>query len=258
MPSRLFRWLASERGPRGWGLGQHPLELCAGQQVEQERGAACGGDACRAAAPTGVDQAAFDAGVGDHELARLAMHLPIGAGEARRHRLDRLAGEAAAQEVAPAGLAGAGRGDVEAAVGRLQRRHVDAPPVEPAAPRRRRSPSRCQLPPPSASTVASRCCIRRAAGCVEAQAPSSARPARQRWRVWKRTPAPRRRCSQARSSGAAFIAREDPARAADEGLDAQRLAQSRSAGGRRPATAGSSASRGCRSARGRARRARNA
>ena len=52
--------------------------------------------------------------------------------------------------------------------------------------------------------------------------PSPAPQPSQRCRMWKRTPAARRRCSQARSSGAAFMSvGKHAARAADEGVDAQ-------------------------------------
>jgi hypothetical protein len=64
-------------------------------------------------------------------------------------------------------------------------------------------PSRGQLAPPSARTTASALTSASPSGASKTSF-SSDQP-RQRWRMWKRTPAARSRWSQARSSGAAFI-----------------------------------------------------
>ncbi len=65
-----------------------------------------------------VDQAALDAGGGDHAFALLGLPLAVGVAPVSDHRLERAAGETAGQMIAPV--------DVEAAVGRLQWRDIDA------------------------------------------------------------------------------------------------------------------------------------
>ena len=65
-------------------------------------------------------------------------------------------------------------------------------------------PSLGQLAPPSASRVALGLMVMSPSGPVSCNDPSSAQPC-QRWRTWNRTPLWRRRCSQARNKGAAFI-----------------------------------------------------
>jgi hypothetical protein len=105
-----------------------------------------------------------------------------------------VAGKALAQVLAP--------GHVEAAVGRAQRPHP-TPRAASSGTQAPSEPSRAQLPPPSASTVA-RLDGQFARGVSKRSAPFCHQPS-QRWRAWNTTPAARSRCSQARSSGAAFI-----------------------------------------------------
>jgi hypothetical protein len=58
-PSRLCRWLASERDPRGPGdFVGHAFQIVAGQQVKRERRAAVAFDRVAQAGRKGVDQAA--------------------------------------------------------------------------------------------------------------------------------------------------------------------------------------------------------
>jgi hypothetical protein len=71
-------------------------------------------------------------------------------------------------------------------------------------------PSRGQLPPPSASSTASARTVTSPAGAwkrstTSPRASGCNAPGCQRCRMCSRTPAARSRCSQARSSGAAFI-----------------------------------------------------
>jgi hypothetical protein len=140
MPSRLFRWVDRLRGPRGPAdLGQHLRRAVLRQQVDQPRGLPLRRDLVAQPRREGVDQAALDAGVGQDELA-LLRGLGRLARQARRHRLDRLAGELLPQEIAPARCAGPGGRDVEAAVGRLQRRDGHPATGQQAAPRRHRIP----------------------------------------------------------------------------------------------------------------------
>ena len=86
-----------------------------------------------------------------------------------------------------------GRSGATLDAARCQQRHPGAVGAEPrparAAQRQHASrPARTQ---------------RRPSGVAKRSAPSASQPS-QRWRMWKCTPAPRSRCSQARSSGAAF------------------------------------------------------
>ena len=94
-------------------VGSQALDTAPRRQVEGQRGMAVARQDIAQGCRQGVDQAALDAGGGNVEFA-----LPGLAGKAGNHRLHWLAGETLAEIRRP--------GDIEAAVGRLERRHVDA------------------------------------------------------------------------------------------------------------------------------------
>ena len=201
-PSRLLRWLASERAPRGCSTcGAHLLGAAVGQQVEQQGGAALRGDLVAQQRRDRIDQAAFDAGGGRDELA-LAREAPAaGIGEGDRHRLERHGRRSArrnarVQPTSKPQLAGASGAIVHAALRRATAPRRRRSPAATSWRRRAPAPRRRPAPRRSPAGVAKRSAV---AGVAASGQPS------QRWRMWKRTPAARRRCSQARSSGAAFM-----------------------------------------------------
>ena len=113
-PSRLCRWLDSEREPRGCSTSTATCsERLSGSRSISRSAWPVRFDGIAQRRRQRVDQAALDAMFGHHELAATR-----DAAERRGHRLDRLAGELVAEERAPR--------HVEAAVGRPERRHGNA------------------------------------------------------------------------------------------------------------------------------------
>jgi hypothetical protein len=207
MPTRLCRWLA--QGARAAGvfhLGQHPL----GGRPGSRSSAAWRGRRrqwrSRSRPTGGIHQAALDAARWRQtRLCRNSHSAPASSCRAQRHRLEGLAGKAARKCASSRGRGQPGRG-VEAAVGWAAA--APPPPHAPpaAAPRRRRNraaPS-CRRPAPAAPRGARR--RGSPGGGVEAQR-ARRRPAGPAVAHMKAHPRPgwRRRCSQARSSGAAFM-----------------------------------------------------
>ena len=150
-PRRLFRWLDQRtRAARMRHLREDLPGRSVGQQVQLEAGAAPRTDLVAQQGRSGVDQAAFHAGDGGHEFT-LAMERP----EADRHRLERLAGEARGEVVAPAAA------HVEPAVGDGNSSATETPrctssgthaPSEPSRPSSRRP---APAPPPLHARVRS-------------------------------------------------------------------------------------------------------
>ena len=143
MPSRLCRWLDIERAPRGRVTSSSTRSaLKSGARSSQMVVLPSRGDLVAQGGRQRVDQAALDAGGRDHELALAAHQLAVGAARLDRDRDQRLARVAAAEMLAPV--------DVEAAVGRRQRRHRRPLCLAAAAPRRRpiRAAPSCRRPAP--------------------------------------------------------------------------------------------------------------
>ena len=136
--------------------------------------------------------------------------------------------------------------DVEAAVRRPQRRDVDAARLRAAAPRRRpsRAAASSRRPAPARRRRGRATCLAAAARAKRSAAGRRPKPV-QRWRMWSRTP----RLAQPVQPGAQQrrrlqVGREDPARAADEGLDAEAVRPSaRSASGPKSRSIGSQRAR---------------
>ncbi len=126
IPAWPCRWLASERLPRAREFGAQALQAAARREVELERDLAAGGDRVAQRRRERVDQPAFEPGGGNQAFAGAFVHGAGGVGDAGDDRLQRLAAEARAEVRTPAVPALAAGGDVEAAVGRRQRRHLDA------------------------------------------------------------------------------------------------------------------------------------
>ena len=104
-------------------LGLNPLRRTIGRQVDQQGRAAAAVDRIADGRRQGIHQTALDAVVADHRFTRAGRRGV--AVKAHGDGFDRLAGKAAAEVLAPAGaVLGPGRGDDEAAIGRLQRCHI--------------------------------------------------------------------------------------------------------------------------------------
>ena len=126
-PGMLFQMVG--QGPRAATLGQRRADLrhaTPGQQVEQHGGVAVAGDRVAQPRRGGVHQAALDAAGGDDKLALAVEGLVLAIVEIQPHRLHRRAGKTLGEIRAPS--------DVETAVGRLQRRQVDAARRQPGRP----------------------------------------------------------------------------------------------------------------------------
>ena len=191
-PRRLFRWLASEREPRGCATSARTCSGCpVGQQVQLERGAAARADLVAQQRRRRIDQAAFHAGRGGDEFA-LAVELL----KADRHRLERLARRSAWQSSRSSRRARRSRSWT--ATARPRRRRARAA----AAPRRRRSRAAASwrrpapAPPPLPAAFARRAAFRSAMRRRRVQ------PVK-RWRMWNCTPV----AAQAVQPGAQAAAR---------------------------------------------------
>ena len=152
---------AAPPGQRG---GQRGLVL-GRQQIERDVGVAAGGDLVAQQRAGGIDQIALQPAGAQHRFAEAVEDLAGAVGELQAHVLQRRAGMALAQEVAP--------GDVEAAVGRHQRRHVDALPGQPRLP----GAVRAQPRPARAAQRQHDCIVRarpRPLRRVEAERPATA------------------------------------------------------------------------------------
>ena len=112
---------------RFFEIALQPLQVAAGREVEVHGRSAIASDGLAQIGGQRVDQAALDAGLSQHAFALQRMFDALPVAPMRDHRFQWCAGMLVRQEFAPA--------DVEAAVGRLQRRDVDAARGERLRPR---------------------------------------------------------------------------------------------------------------------------
>ena len=197
------------RAARAARLGVHLFRRC---DRAADRAAACAlacaAIASRSAGRERVDRLPSTPRVGDDELALLREARRRAHRRRDRDRLHRIAGEALAQVLAPAGAIPARSGaHVEAAVARHAAARCRRRARPAAATHAPSEPRRDQLAPPSASTTASasNCTSRRPASRNAARRRASRPQPSQRWRMWNctATPAARHAGDAARRAAAA-------------------------------------------------------
>ncbi|MCY1225242.1 hypothetical protein D9M72_374320 [compost metagenome] len=185
-----------------------------GQQVEVDHRAAVGFDPVADRRRQRIDQAAFNAGGADDELALAVVGVAIAIGQRDRHRLDRRAGKAAGKRFAPC--------RIEAAIGRAQRRDLDATASQPRHPRAIRSQPRpaCAAEREHHGTRRHRhVAMRRGEAQLVRRALVPTQPAMPHMELHAGLAQPVQPCAQHRRG--LHVGRENAARAADEGVDAK-------------------------------------